>query len=96
MGGIGALSSACFEPAFLPKKREHGFKQTLFGMLLDQTGTKFGEHRGVESRIREFQTEQIFHIDPATHGISSALIRQVFDKLDHGNEGKPPGINADV
>lgn len=37
---IGALSSACFELAFLLKKREHGLKQTLFGMVLNQTGPK--------------------------------------------------------
>ncbi len=43
-------------------------------MVLYQTGTKLGEHRGVTSRIREFQAQKVFPIDPSTHCISRLLI----------------------
>jgi hypothetical protein len=54
---IGALSSARFEPALLPKEREHFLKQKLLSMVFYQTSPKFGEHRGIKSRIGEFQTK---------------------------------------
>src|SRR5579859_1185973 len=87
MGGIGALPSARFEPAFLPKHAEHFLKQKLLSMVFYETSTKFGEDRGVKPCIGEFQTQQILPIDPPSNGISRLSIRKVLYKLHHSNQG---------
>jgi hypothetical protein len=74
-------------PAFLLKQREHFLQQELFSMPRYQTGAKFGQHRGVKSRLGEVQAQQIFPIDPSTHHIGRLPIRQVLQKLQHGDQG---------
>jgi hypothetical protein len=55
-------------------------------MVLYKTSAKFGEHRGIKSHIGEFQTQQIFPIDPSAHGISGLLIGHALDKLQDGDQ----------
>lgn len=54
MGRIGALPPTCFKP-FLLKKREHGLKEKLLGIVLHQASKEFAEHRGVKSGIVEIK-----------------------------------------
>ena len=59
-------------------------------MFVDQTSAEFGKHRGIKSRIGEFQPKEILPIESSTDRVRSLLIGKVLHKLHDGNEGQSP------
>ena len=49
----------------------------LFRFPLQQTLAKFTQHRRIEARIGQIETEHVLPIQPPTNGVSSLLKRSV-------------------
>ena len=58
---------------------------------MDETRAEFTEYRRIKPRIREFQAQRIFPIDPPTDGIRSLAVGQVFGELEDQHQRQPCG-----
>lgn len=71
---FGALALSCLQPSSLFAYIEQCVEEQPFSVPFDQPLGKFTEHARIEARVSEFQSQQIFPIDPAPNGIGGLSV----------------------
>jgi hypothetical protein len=56
---------------------------------MDETRAEFTEYRRIKPRIREFQAQRIFPVDPPTDSIRGLAVGQVFGELEDQHQRQP-------
>ena len=69
---------------------EQRFQQQLFGPTPNQTRAEFREHREIEARVGQGQTERVLPIDARPHRLSCLPVREPFSELHHRDQRQPP------
>jgi len=70
MSGVGTLLATKLHPSTCQRSIQQRLQNLLLRFSLDQALTKLTEHRGIEAWICQFQTQQIFPIEPPSNRIS--------------------------
>lgn len=66
----------------------------VFSLILDQTCPKLAECTEVETWIVQFETQRVLPVDPCAHLIGRLPVRQIFQKLENGDQGESPGCES--
>ena len=69
-------------------------EEELFGAARQQAVPEFTQHRKVEARIGQLETQQILPVDARADGLGRLAIGQVFPKLHDRHQRQPPGGQA--
>jgi len=57
---------------------------------LNQTITKAGQNRVIETRIAQFKTQKVLPVNPSAHGFSGIPVGKTFGELHDRYERQPP------
>jgi hypothetical protein len=90
MRGVGALLAACFEVSMLTYFRQKPITEQTLLCVRKQALPKFDQHTGIKARIVHVQPQQIFPLQPTTHGIGGLSVGYSFAKLHHTDQCSPP------
>jgi len=90
MGRVAPLLAAGFEQTSLAKLFQEQIQQLLLHATGNQPISILAQYRKIEPGILQFQAQQVFPINPTANSIRSLPIRQVFSKLQNGDDCQPP------
>ena len=79
--------STPFEPATFLAQIYYRLQEAFFGSESYQPRPKLTLDCVIKSRIGQLQAEGILPVQPTAHGIGSLPIRQIFHKLENGDQG---------
>ena len=90
MRRVGALWPTGLEPPHGAASLPQLVEEDLFGAPRQQAVPKFAQHRKVESRIRQLETQQILPVDARADRLRRLAIRQMLPKLPNRHQRQPP------
>ncbi len=89
-GRIGALVASSFEPAVLAAHLHNGLQQAILRPMVDEALTKVHQNTGVKALLIQRQGEGIFPIQASPHHLRSLAVREIFQRLQDGDQRQPP------
>src|SRR5947208_11338550 len=96
MRRVGALLSSGLEPPHGAAALQQLVEEELFGAPRQQAVPEFAQHRKVETRIRQLQTQQILPVDARADGLRRLTIGESLPKLHDRHQRQPPRGQARV
>ena len=90
MRRVGALLTSLFEPAALPTVLKQHLQEEFFLVARKLASAKLAEHRKVDARIPEFETEDVLPVDATAHRFNSLSVRVVLHILHDTDQRQAP------
>jgi hypothetical protein len=78
------LLATLLEQSTVTEPNQHGIEQDETALPIDEPSPELAQHREVEPRIRQFQAETVFPIDPTADRLP---VGQAFDVLENADKG---------
>src|SRR5215469_15047525 len=90
ISGICALAGTRFQPALFFAQCQEGLQETLLCACCHQTSPELREDSVIKARISQLQAQAILPVKTTAYRVGCLAIRQIFHKLEDGDQGKPP------
>jgi hypothetical protein len=81
MSGIGALPTSGLDYAEFGEPGQQQVQNLLFQSMIDQPLPEPGQHRVIEPRISQLQTQGVLPVDSTPYGVRGLPIGQVLSEL---------------
>src|SRR5437016_4707266 len=90
MGGVRTLLAPRLEQAERPATLEQLLQQQHFRAAGEQAVPEFAQHRKVETRIAQVETQQILPVNAGADGLRRLAIGEVLAELHDRYQCEPP------
>src|SRR5881398_1355959 len=90
MRRVGALLSSGLEPPHGAAALQQLVEEERCGAPRQQAVPEFAQHRKVETRIRQLETQQILPVDTCAYGLRRLAIGEVLPKLHDRHQRETP------
>src|SRR5689334_8619894 len=81
VAGVSSLATVCFEQPVLAELLQEQVQQQPLSTIINQPTAELAEHRVIEARILEFQTQGILPINSNTDSIRCMAVRKILNEL---------------
>jgi hypothetical protein len=90
-GRGGPLPPACPHQPRLPAARQQQVEEYCLLLAGQQPGAELAQHRGVEARVIQRQTEDVFPVDARPHRVGGLDVREPLGELQDSDQGQLGG-----